>query len=264
VHDAGDDRDLLRLADSFSRSLAQQLLDVAARRLGRRLWRAREDPGYEPAFEEPEPLVTVSVTVRDRADLLGERCLPSILGQSYERLEVLVVGDDAPDAVRAVAEGTGDPRVRFVNVTTRVVKDDPLRQWLTAATMPRNEAYRLARGRWTMDFDDDDALIPDAVERLLEHAPATRAEVPYGIARQHQPDGTTIPIGDDPPALHRFSLGAALVHGHLRFFAREHVASSLRLPGDWYRAERMLRAGVRFSRLERVVFDYYPSTHRAR
>jgi glycosyltransferase involved in cell wall biosynthesis len=202
------------------------------------------------------------VTVRDRAELLGERCLPSILGQSYGRLEVLVVGDDAPDAVRAVAEGTGDPRVRFVNVTTRVVKDDPLRQWLTAATMPRNEAYRLARGRWTLDFDDDDALVPDAVERLVEHARATRAEVPYGIARQHQPDGTTIPIGDDPPALHRFSLAAALVHGHLRFFAREHVASSLRLPGDWYRAERMLRAGVRFSRLERVVFDYHPSSYR--
>ena len=49
------------------------------------------------------------------------------------------------------------------------------------------------------------------------------------------------------------------MHAGLRFFEREHVAADLGLPGDWFRAERMLRAGVRIGHLERVTYDYYPS-----
>ena len=55
------------------------------------------------------------------------------------------------------------------------------------------------------------------------------------------------------------TFASALVHGGLRFFAREHVAASLGLPGDWYRAERMLRAGVRFAHRPGTLFRYYPS-----
>ena len=57
-------------------------------------------------------------------------------------------------------------------------------------------------------------------------------------------------------------LKGALVHSHLRFFEREHVASALAEPGDWFRGERMLRAGVRIELLDRVTYDYYPSSLR--
>jgi len=43
---------------------------------------------------------------------------------------------------------------------------------------------------------------------------------------------------------------------------REHVASALAEPGDWFRGERMLRAGVRIELLDRVTYDYYPSSLR--
>jgi hypothetical protein len=59
--------------------------------------------------------------------------------------------------------------------------------------------------------------------------------------------------------LGQFGWQGAIVHSGLRFFAREHIAAELGLPGDWFRAERMLRAGVRFGRLERATCDYYPS-----
>ena len=55
-------------------------------------------------------------------------------------------------------------------------------------------------------------------------------------------------------------LKGAVVHAHLRFFEREHVASALTEPGDWFRGERLLRAGVRIELLDRVVYDYYPSS----
>ena len=46
----------------------------------------------------------------------------------------------------------------------------------------------------------------------------------------------------------------------LRFFGREHVASAFGVPGDWFRGERMVRAGVRIGLVDWVTYDYYPSS----
>lgn len=244
----------LQRTESMTRAVAAE--ESANRR---RLWALREDPGYEAAYGD-EPLVTVSVVTRDRVGLLMERSLSSILGQSYERLQVVVVGDDAtPELARAV-RSLPDPRVSFVNLTSRVVRDRPELHWLAAGTLPRNEAYRLTEGSWTLDFDDDDALRPTAVETLLELARTERPEVAYGTYDQHAPDGSVTNHGAFPPRRYEFSLAAALVHAGLRFFAREGHAADLGIPGDWYRTERMVRAGVRFAQVERPIFDYYPTT----
>jgi hypothetical protein len=40
---------------------------------------------------------------------------------------------------------------------------------------------------------------------------------------------------------------------------RELVAAEFDLPGDWWLAERMLRAGVRFAMRDEVLCDTYPS-----
>src|SRR5262249_1151961 len=44
-----------------------------------------------------EPLVSVCVATYNRAGLLTERCLPSVLGQTYRRFELIVVGDGCTD-----------------------------------------------------------------------------------------------------------------------------------------------------------------------
>jgi hypothetical protein len=261
---AARERALTERLDAVERRLAdaEPLLravvdEEAANR--RRLWALRASADYEQAFTESEPLVTISIPTRERPTLLLERSLPSLLTQTYERLEILVVGDDATPEVAAALRGVADPRVRFINLTTRVMGPEG-RHWLAAATAPRNEAYRVARGRWTLDFDDDDALRPEAVAVLLEHARATGAEVAYGDFAQHAPDGSTTELGAFPPRLGSYSLAASLVHGGLRLFAREHVAAAIGVPGDWYRVERMLRAGVRFAHRPGVLHDYWPSS----
>jgi hypothetical protein len=55
-------------------------------------------------------------------------------------------------------------------------------------------------------------------------------------------------------------LKGAVVHAHLRFFDREHVASAFGVPGDWFRGERMVRAGVRIGFVDWVTYEYYPSS----
>jgi len=224
----------------------------------RRLHALRAEPGYTAAWDEPDPLVTISIPTRSRPRLLIERSLESALAQTHEHLEVLVIGDAAGPEIAAVVEGVGDPRVGYVNLTHQFVREDG-EHWLTAATLTRNEAYRLARGRWLVDLDDDDALRPDAVAALLAHARAERLEVAYGVLEEHHPGGATKQLGGFPPAHGRFGWQGAVVHAGLRFFERELIAADLGWSGDWFRVQRMLRAGVRIGHLDAVTCDYYPS-----
>ena len=227
----------------------------------RRLHALRADPSYPAPWEEQDPLVTIAIPTRARERLLAERSLPSVLAQTHENIEVLVIGDAAGPDTAAVVEAAGDPRVRFVDLTQHYERAEwsDYDKWLVTAALPRNEAYRLARGLWLADLDDDDALRPDAVADLLDHARAHRLEAVYGVLEQHDAEGTTKRLGGFPPALGRFGWQGALVHAGLRFFERELLARDLGVPDDWFRAESMLRAGVRIGHLEKVTCDYYPA-----
>src|SRR5260370_22450535 len=55
------------------------------------------------------PLVTVIVTTYNRSRLLTERCIPSILGQTYDNLELIVVGDGCTDDTEELVSQLNDP-----------------------------------------------------------------------------------------------------------------------------------------------------------
>jgi glycosyltransferase involved in cell wall biosynthesis len=237
------------------------VLAIAAEDAGnrRRLYAVRESADYATPFEEADPLVSVTLPTRDRPELLA-RSLRSLLAQTHEHLEVLVVGDAAGPEVADVIEAIGDPRVHYTNLTQRVAAHpDPNRHWLVGSTMARNEATRGARGAWLLHFDDDDTLRPEAVASLLRVARERRAEVAYGGFARRTPEGPSTDLIAFPPAEDQFGFQGALVHHGLRCFERELVAAHLGIPGDTYLLRRMLRAGVRFALLDKIVWDYFPS-----
>jgi glycosyltransferase involved in cell wall biosynthesis len=204
--------------------------------------------------------VTVTIATRDRPHLLATRSLPSILAQTYDQLEVIVVGDNAEASTEEAVLGFEDPRVSYHNLPHRLhLSDDPWRHWLVAATMARNEAMRLAAGRWVVCFDDDDAMRPDCIERLLHRAREEQLEAVYARVQSWRENELPIEIGVFPPQHGGFSWAAGMYHGGLRFFQRELFAADLAAPGDWYLAERMLRAGVRFGMIDAVLCDIYPA-----
>jgi Glycosyl transferase family 2 len=226
-----------------------------------RLATGRDQPDYERAWTETRPLVSVTIATLGREELFS-RSLPSILGQTYSDLEVIVVGDGAGSEIGRRIEAIGDPRVSYRDLGPRQPwTDDPGRLWLAGATLARYAAVAAARGRWVVEFDDDDAMRPECVESLLDLARESRAEAVYGRSLVHR-DGAELLVGTYPPREGQFSWAGGMYHAGLRFLGRQLLAADLGLPGDWWLAERMLRAGVRFAMREDVLCDVHGSDRR--
>lgn len=104
----------------------------------------------------PDPLLGIVVPVYDVADYLPA-CLDSILAQSHDQLDVVVVDDGSPDASGEIAEryAARDPRVRVVHIDNR---------GLGAA---RNEGLRHVRGDYLGFADSDDVVPPAAYASLV-------------------------------------------------------------------------------------------------
>lgn len=227
-----------------------------------RLRQLREDPLYERAFEEPEPLVSVVMSTYDRHELLLERAIPSVLAQTYENFEIIVVGDAEPPGTAELIAAIGDPRIHYENLTVRgPYPSDPRDFWHVLGVPPRNAAVARARGLWITPLDDDDAFLPHHIERLLETAQRERREVAYGRMTCLMNDGSQFPLGAFPPRAGQFGWQAAIWHAGLRFFEAELAGSLFYTPADWSLCRRMLRAGVRFIMLDEFVTDHYESQY---
>jgi glycosyltransferase involved in cell wall biosynthesis len=93
--------------------------------------------------------VSAIIPTRNRPELL-ERAIRSVLAQTFEDFEVIVVidGPDAvtrPDILRAMSR-----RIQVVSLAQNV-----------GLAEARNEGIRRARGRWIALLDDDDEWLPE-------------------------------------------------------------------------------------------------------
>jgi Glycosyl transferase family 2 len=221
----------------------------------------RADPEYALAWDDPQPLVSIVIPTYTNWRLLEERALPSALAQTYPNIEVVIVGDAAPPETAGVIERAGDARVHYQNLGFRGPYPENDRQrWLVAGTAPMNLAMQLAKGLWIAFLNDDDAFRPEHVATLLGNARQHRTEVAYSKLEMHVPNSLEHQVlGTFPPANEDFGWQIALQHEALRFFEFELAAALFDEPGDWHRARRMLRAGVRFSQVDQVTCDYFPS-----
>jgi glycosyltransferase involved in cell wall biosynthesis len=220
----------------------------------------RSSPEYEQAFTEENPLVSVTIPTWTNHQALGEIAIPSVLAQTHENLEIVVVGDASPPETKHVLDSFGDERIRFVNLPLRgPYPDDPMRRWYVAGVPAINEAARLARGSWIAPLNDDDSFTPHHIEVLLAAARSRQSEVAYGRFVMSFTDRAPFEHGAYPPVLGKFTWQAALYHGGLRFFEMELGDAWFDRPGDWSLCRRMLVAGVRFTMIDDVVAHLHPA-----
>ena len=226
----------------------------------RRLASARAEADYELAYSEDRPLVTILIPTYTNWEMLRSRAIPSALSQTHEEIEVLVVGDKAPDETREVIEEFADERLRYINLPTRGhYPEDDQSLWLVSGVAPYNAGLQAARGRWISPFADDDALRPDAIESSLTEARRERLEVCYGLTDMHRRNGEHEILGQFPPRLANVALQGCVYHAHLRIFEQLLGGPAFGLPNDWLMLRRMLNAGVHVGFLDQIISDYHPS-----
>lgn len=101
------------------------------------------------------PLVSVVMPVYNGRTYLAE-AVRSILDQSVDDLELLVVDDGSTDGSAELAEAVGDSR-------TRVVRAEH-----GGEGAARNRGLDEARGRWVAWHDSDDVALPNRLQALLQ------------------------------------------------------------------------------------------------
>src|SRR5688572_2449188 len=224
-----------------------------------RLAAIRHSASYDLSYRDPEPLVSVIVSTYDRAELLRERALPSMLAQDYERWELLVIGDGMDEGQARLLRGIPDRRVFFHNLRTRGrYPNDFGRAWCVVGSKAANFGLRIARGRWVCHLDDDDEYTPSHFSRLLGLARERRVEWVHGNALLRPLDGEgEVCIGSAFPTLGRIAQAATLYHAGPKTFRYNPLCWRYDYPGDWDLWDRFLEAGVTHAHLAEVVGYHY-------
>ena len=218
------------------------------------LAKLRVSKEYEGLFRAREPLVSVRIATYNNAQMLGERALESVLRQTYEHYEVIVVGDGCDDDTEGVIKKLNSDKIRFYNLPERGrYPEDARARWMVAGTAPMNAGADLAQGAWIAPLDDDDEFTEDHIEVLLAGCLSSHAELSYGRFRWRS-EGEEKVLGVYPPQLGNFGFQAAVYASVLRPLFRYDVnAWIFDEPGDWNLCRRMYEAGVRMQFVDRIV-----------
>jgi glycosyltransferase involved in cell wall biosynthesis len=207
--------------------------------------------------DEPEPLVTVRIATYGRQEVVVERAIASALRQTYERLEIIVVGDHCEDGTEKAVLAVKDPRVRFFNLGQQGrYPADPFLRWCVAGSAPWNLALALANGAWIAPCDDDDEFTDDHVEVLLGEARKRRLEFVWSKALGEVAPGVWEEMGGPDPLVGT-SHGSMLYASQLGFFHYNLNSWKLAQVADWNLWNRMKRAGVRMGFLDQVTYRYH-------
>lgn len=103
-------------------------------------------------------LVSVVLPTYNRARTLA-RAIRSVLGQTYQNLELIVVDDGSTDETSQVVARFDDPRLNYVQLPTNV-----------GASAARNEGLRRAGGEFVAFQDSDDEWMIEKLEAQITAA----------------------------------------------------------------------------------------------
>lgn len=126
------------------------------------------------------PRISIVTATYNRSNVL-RHAIRSVINQTFDSWELLVIGDACTDDTADVVASFADPRIRFVNLATNAGEQ----------SVANNEGVRLSRGRCVAYLNHDDIWLPQHLAVLHAHLEHTGADLVYALMDLVQRDGTS-------------------------------------------------------------------------
>jgi len=126
------------------------------------------------ASKSGDPIVSVIIPIYNRAHVLA-RAIQSVLDQTYQDFEIIVVDDGSTDNTEEIVKSFNDPRIRYIRHEEN-----------KGAAAARNTGIKAAKGEFIAFQDSDDKWLPEKLEKqmkVFENAPAKVGVVYTGFWR---------------------------------------------------------------------------------
>jgi len=123
---------------------------------------------------DEKPTVSVVIPTYNRAHLIG-MSIQSVLDQTYQDFEIIVVDDGSTDNIEEVVRSFSDPRIKYVK-----------HQENRGGSAARNTGIELAKGEFIAFQDSDDEWFPEKLAKqmkVFENAPMEVGVVYTGFLR---------------------------------------------------------------------------------
>lgn len=102
-----------------------------------------------------KPLISVITATFNRAKTIA-RAIDSVMQQTYDNFEIIVVEDGSKDDTKSILQQYNDKRLRIIYHDTN--------KGVTAA---KNNGLNNIRGEWFTFLDSDDEMVPEALETMM-------------------------------------------------------------------------------------------------
>lgn len=182
-----------------------------------------------------------------------ERCITSILNQTFRCLEVIAIDDGSSDATGTILDELAQKDNRLIVV----------HQKNAGLIMVREKGIAMACGDYVGFVDGDDAVDPDMYERLLNNLLETDADISHCGLRVYWDDSTTEPHYGTGKKMVQSSTEALrdLLQGRIfdsslcnKLYRRELLPDSC-LDASIQSNEDLLRNFVLFGRAQSIVYE---------
>jgi glycosyltransferase involved in cell wall biosynthesis len=176
-----------------------------------------------------------------------ERCVPSVVAQTYPCIEHVVVSD-GPDLDLKLQMRLQWPHVLYGEVG----EHDTQARW---GHWARLKGIEMSTGPYIAYLDDDNAFRPGHLESVVDAMESANADFGYSVGLYHPPGGSEYPVGMEPPVYGQIDTSLIV---HKRELLGTAGTWEQSLPTiDWDLVARWMGAGASWAFVPYVTMDYY-------
>ena len=187
-----------------------------------------------------KPKISVLLSVYNDQDEIAD-CIQSVLDQSYDNFEFIIVNDGSNDETESIIKSFDDPRIIYVK------KEN------TGLTSSLNAGLKIARGKYVARIDSDDCFYSERLKHQIDTflkdpnlgLVASKAKIING------PFTYTTPFYSESEILKELMRQNPLVHSSV-MISIEHFRS-IGFYDEYYRTSQDYDAWIRLSKISRLV-----------